>query len=296
VIRWQGRLARPRDGAALTETTSTGGGPARRRGVVAARVVEGAAIGIAGWCILYVFHLLPGFFADTTGLLIFAVMSAAGYATLLRTTVVGLLIAGSLTVFLVAETPISGMLARRWVRADQLPNAKLGALVATSASVNPNGTMSGEALDHLLTALELVRAGRSDVLITTTVEERFPGAFVVSSADQRRIVGLAGAIPSWTVTAPAHSTRDEAEKTAALLFPRGIRQIGLVAAPMHTRRACAAFEAVGFAVTCIPARARAPGGGFTPGPWPEDRLTVFGDWLYEVLATAEYRARGWLKR
>jgi uncharacterized SAM-binding protein YcdF (DUF218 family) len=288
-------VGQPRDGAALTEATSTGGPAAPHRRTVAARLLEGWAIGIAGWCILYAFHLLPGFFADTTGLLVFSVASAAACATRLRTAVAVMLVVGALAVFLVAETPISGVLARRWVRADQLPNAKIGALVATSASVNPNGTMSREALDHLLTALELVRAGRSDVLVTTTVEERFPTAFVVSSADQKRIVGLADEIASWTPTAPARSTRDEADKTAALLFPRGIRQIGLVAAPMHTRRACATFEAVGFAVTCIPARARSPGGGITPGPWPEDRLTVFGDWLYEVVATAEYRARGWIK-
>jgi hypothetical protein len=78
-----------------------------------------------------------------------------------------------------------------------------------------------------------------------------------------------------------------------LLIPQGIRRIAVVAAPLQTRRACSAFEAVGFSVTCIPALSRSPGGGI-PGYWPRDRLTLFGDWVYEVLGTAKYRARGWL--
>ncbi|HEX2602838.1 MAG TPA: ElyC/SanA/YdcF family protein [Gemmatimonadaceae bacterium] len=250
---------------------------------------------MAGWCILYAFRLLPGFFADTTGLLVCTAVGAVAYATRLRTVIVTLLIAGAVLVLVIAETPIAGWLAAGRVRTDRMPETKLDALVVTSAGVNPNGTMNGEALDHLLTGLELVRAGRSDVLVTTTVEEEFPAGKVVSSVDQARVIQLVAGIPSWLRTAQAESTREEAVNSAALLLPRRLRRIGVVAAPMHTSRACAAFEAVGFAVTCIPARARAPGGGWTPGPWPEDRLTVFGDWVYEVLGTAEYRARGWLK-
>jgi hypothetical protein len=50
---------------------------------------------------------------------------------------------------------------------------------------------------------------------------------------------------------------------------------------------------VGFDVTCVAARSRLPGGA-SPGPWPRDRLTVFGDWVYEVAGTTKYRMKGWL--
>ena len=258
------------------------------------RALEGGAIGIAGWCILFAFHLLPGFLADTPGVLLFAIVGATLNLTRFRQALIVLLISGGVLVLVVADTPISSVLASRWVRADGIPKGMLSAVIVTSAGVNPNGTMSSEALDHFLAGLELIHDGRSDVLLSTTVEEEFPDGAVTSAADQSRIVALFFKPLTWLHTSPGKSTREEAIKSAALLLPLGITRVAVVSAPMHTRRACATFEAVGFTVTCIPARARKAGGGWKPGPWPEDRLTVFGDWVYEVVATAEYHARGWL--
>ena len=285
-------LAHPHDGAKLTGVEATAPASIRRARLV--RLVEGGAIGIAGWCILFAFHLLPGFLADTPGLALFTVVGAASNATRLRPVLLALLVVGAALTLLVAETPLAGALAARWVRSDELPDAKLGAVIVTSAGVNPNGTMSSEALDHLLNGLELIRAGRSDLLVSTTVEQQFPGGTVTSAADQSRVIDLFAVPVPWLHTSPGESTRDEAIKTARLLLPKGITRVLVVSAPMHTRRACAAFEAAGFSVTCVPARTRAAGGGWSPGPWPEDRLTVFGDWVYEVFATAKYRSRGWL--
>lgn len=265
--------------------------PAR---VSVSRALEGGAIGIAGWCILFAFHLLPGFLADTPGVLLFAIIGATFNLTRLRQALIVLLISAAGLVLVVAETPISTALASRWVRADRLPTGKLSAVIVTSAGVNPNGTMSSEALDHFLTGLELIHDGRSEVLLSTTVEEEFPDGAVTSAADQSRVVALFSKPLTWLHTSPSESTREEAVKSAAQLLPRGIARVAVVSAPMHTRRACATFEAVGFTVTCIPARARKAGGGWKPGPWPEDRLTVFGDWVYEVVATAKYHVRGWL--
>jgi hypothetical protein len=124
----------------------------------------------------------------------------------------------------------------------------------------------------------------------------FPAGDVSSATDQNRILALFGGRVTLLRTDFTESTREEAVASANLLFPMKIVRIALVASPMHTRRACSAFEAVGFKVTCVPARSRTPGGGWTPGPWPSDRLTVFGDWVYEVVATGMYRGRGWLSR
>jgi uncharacterized SAM-binding protein YcdF (DUF218 family) len=263
------------------------------RRVPARRVIEGGAIGVALWCILFAFQLLPGGAADTTGVLLFAFVGmVAGLSPLHRTLWVILAMAAA-AVVAVTQTSVSNAVASRWIREDQLPDSALPAVVVLSGGLNSNGTISSEALDHLITGLELVRTGKARMLVTTSVEQKFPKGIVTSAADQSRIVSLFQGSGRWVRTRPGNSTRDEALRSAEVLRPQGIRRIAVVATPMHTRRACSAFEAVGFEVTCVPARVRSPGGG-DPAPWPADRLRVFGDWVYEVAATARYRADGWL--
>jgi uncharacterized SAM-binding protein YcdF (DUF218 family) len=257
------------------------------------RLIEGGAIGIALWCILFAFQLLPSKMADTPGVLLFMIVGMAIRASPMGGWLLAVLALGAAAVLVVSETSISNTVASRWIRRDQLPDSAVGAIVVLSASLNPNTTISGEALDHLLTGLELLRAGKARLLVTTTVQQQFPTGFVSSDVDQQRVVSLFGGENRWMRTAPGRSTRDEAVESARLLLSRGIRRIAVVASPMHTRRACAAFEAVGFDVTCVPARMRNPGGE-DPGPWPADRLTVFGQWVYEVAATVNYRRQGWL--
>lgn len=267
--------------------------PARSRRFSARDVVEGAALGIAFWCTAFAFQLLPGFTADTPGVVLFGVVGAALVALGARNALLALVTCAAALVLVVTETPLSNSLANRWIRRDPSPDSPLDAAVALSASVNPNGTMSSEALDHLLTALELVRSGKAKMLVSTTVEQQFPRSAASTAADQRRVLDILGLNPSWLQLPPTTSTRDEAVKSAEVLLPRGVRRIAVVASPMHTRRACGAFEAAGFSVTCVPALSRVPGGDH-PGPWPADRLRIFGDWIYERAAAIKYEARGWL--
>ncbi len=257
------------------------------------RLIEGGAIGIALWCIVFAFQLLPSKMADTPGVLLFMIVGMAIRVSPMGAWLIAVLALGAAAILVVSETSISNTVASRWIRRDQLPDSAVGAIVVLSASLNPNATISGEALDHLLTGLELLRSGKARLLVTTTVRQQFPTGFVSSDVDQRRVVSLFGGGNRWIRTAPGRSTRDEAVESARLLLSQGIRRIAVVASPMHTRRGCAAFEAVGFVVTCVPARMRTPGGE-DPGPWPADRLTVFGQWVYEVAATVNYRRHGWL--
>jgi uncharacterized SAM-binding protein YcdF (DUF218 family) len=74
---------------------------------------------------------------------------------------------------------------------------------------------------------------------------------------------------------------------------RGWRRIAVVTSPLHTRRACATFEAVGFQVLCVPAALR--GSGLDPQSIPEDRFRGFRLWLYETFATNSYKRRGWIR-
>ena len=258
------------------------------------RVVEGGALGVAIWCILFSVQLLPGLAADTWGVLLFAIAGMVASLSPLRPVLAALFVLGAAIIVVVTQTSLSNLVAERWVREDPPPSAPLAAVIVLSASANPNNTMSGGALDNLIMGLELARGGKITVLVTTTVEERFPGGLISTQADQGRIVGLLGGGVKWLRTAPTTSTRDEALQASHLLLPQGMLRVGVVTAPMHTRRACAAFERVGFTVTCIPALVRAAGGR-DPGPWPADRLRVFGDWVYERLATVKYRNAGWLK-
>jgi uncharacterized SAM-binding protein YcdF (DUF218 family) len=66
-----------------------------------------------------------------------------------------------------------------------------------------------------------------------------------------------------------------------------------VTAPLHSRRACATFEAVGFKVVCAPAVSR---DNVVPAAeTPRDRLRTFRSWLYETFATATYKSNGWIR-
>lgn len=258
------------------------------------RILEGGAIGVALWCILFAFELLPGEAADTAGVLLFGLAGLVIGVTRFHRGLSVILALAAAVVVVVTQTSVSNVVASKWIRNDQFPDSAVQAVVVLSAALNPNGTISSEALDHLITGIELVRVGKGDVLVTTTVERPFHTGLVTSALDQSRIVALAGVQARWIRTPPVNSTRDEALRSAELLLPRGIQRIAVVAAPMHTRRACSAFEAVGFDVICVPGRARSPGGG-DPGPWPADRLNVFGEWVYEVVGMTKYRANGWLR-
>ena len=258
-----------------------------------APIAEGAAIGVGLWCIAFSFQLLPGITADTWGVILFAIGGAVLDIFLRRLLLLFAFTAVGV-VLLVTQSSLSNVLAEWWVRSDDLPTKPVDAAVVLSAAVNQNNTMSSDALDGLLSGLQLVKEGRANVLVTTSVQERFPRSLVSSVADQSRIVSLVGSPPRWFRIAPTRSTREEAVKTAALLLPTGRRRIAVVTAPMHTRRACASFEAVGFSVTCTPTLSRAPGGA-DPAPWPTDRMHVFGEWVYEALATLKYRSAGWIR-
>ena len=130
-------------------------------------------------------------------------------------------------------------------------------------------------------------------IVTTRVAERYGAGIVNSDADQRRCWR------SGDVSARVgrhrehvHSTRDEAVGAARLLLPAGARSIVVVTSPIHTRRACAVFEAVGFTVACRPAWEHA---AVTWHPRrAHDRLAAFRELAYEELGMVKYRWKGWV--
>ena len=191
----------------------------------------------------------------------------------------------AMTPFVTRVLPTSAM-----VRRDNLPAQPLDAVVVLSGGITPDGMLVPEALDRLLTGLALMRDSVAPVLVVT--EPRRSSDGVTAAADQARVRALvARPFPMLTVDS-VHTTRDEAVNAWRLLQSRNAKRVAVVTSPLHTRRACATFEQVGFEVTCIPAVSRVY--SVTGADNGSDRLILFREWLYERAAWIEYRARGWV--
>jgi uncharacterized SAM-binding protein YcdF (DUF218 family) len=209
---------------------------------------------------------------------------------------IGLEIALLAIYLLIALTPIMTPVTDHWVRNDALPADTLDAIVALSAGVKSDSALNTTAADRLISALELMREGRARRLVTTRQIEDYGWGWrsrtINSDVDQRRLISLASLAGVWIVVDSVHTTRDEALRSAARLLPEGARSIIVVTSPMHTRRACAAFEAVGFRVVCRASRER----DFATNPpvGNRDRLAALRAFGYEQLGMIKYRVRGWL--
>ena len=197
------------------------------------------------------------------------------------------------TLFLViAVTPLMYYLAGGWVRNDPA-DSSVSAVVVLSSDVNSEGRINDTAVERLLTGVALVRRGLAPRLFTTAVDHAFGSTVQTSVADQRRLVALGGVESSWMSIGHVRNTHDEALRTLAHL-PAGARTVAVVTSPMHTRRACATFEAVGVRVVCVAAEER---GEVTWRPvTSDDRLASFRQYLYERLGMVKYASQGWLPR
>jgi uncharacterized SAM-binding protein YcdF (DUF218 family) len=200
-------------------------------------------------------------------------------------------VAGGALLAVVAYTPAVVEPARSLVRSDP-PAAPVEAVVVLSGRVTPDGYVDPVVVDRLLTGLEVVRAERVPTLILSRVRFVRPGHVRDSDADQRRLVALATPSVALHVVDSVYATRDEAVRTWALARRLGVHRIALVTSPIHTRRACATFERVGFSVRCVPAADR--DAAIRDLHEAGDRVRAFRQWLYESLGILAYRARGWL--
>lgn len=191
----------------------------------------------------------------------------------------------------VADTPVMEKIASGWVRSD--PVTRVDAIVVLSAGVNSAGMLNDQGVQRLLTGLQLYQDSVAPRLFTTAVEATFGSLLRSSTADQERLVTLGGARAAWTSLTGVYTTHDEALQAASQL-PAGAHTVAVVTSPMHTRRACATFEGVGFHVVCVPSR-EDEHAAWHPINAP-DRLASFGQYVYERLGMVKYRAKGWLPK
>jgi uncharacterized SAM-binding protein YcdF (DUF218 family) len=193
---------------------------------------------------------------------------------------------------MIAYTPLVRVAAHPMVRSDPL-SEHVDAIAALSAGVTPDGLARSESLDRLLSAIELQRQGIAPTLMVSRERARLGTRTVTDSADLARIAGLTGSAPAILFVDSIFTTRTEALQMKKTADARGWQRIAVVTSPMHSRRACATFEAVGFQVVCVPAQLR--GSGMDLHSTPEDRFRGFRSWLYETFATDSYRRRGWIR-
>jgi len=201
-----------------------------------------------------------------------------------------LLIAGGILALIcvaVAYTPLVSAVARPLIRRDSIP-ARVDAIAVLSAGFTNDGMMKRETLERLLSGLTLARRGLAPVMLVSM--ERSNRAS--DSADLQSVISLAGDGTRTILVDSVTTTRTEALRMRAIARTNGWQTLAVITSPLHTRRACATFEAVGFRVVCVPATVR--GSGLIPGSIAEDRLRDFRSWLYETFATDSYRRRGWI--
>jgi uncharacterized SAM-binding protein YcdF (DUF218 family) len=191
----------------------------------------------------------------------------------------------AMTPFVTTLLPTSSL-----VRRDPLPKGGVDAVVVLSAGITGDSLLAPEALDRLLTGLALMRDSAAPVLVVTEPQRSRHG--ITTANDQARVRSLVARPFPMLMVDSVYNTHDEAVNSWRLLRPRGATRVAVVTSPLHTRRACATFEQVGFTVYCVPAVSRVY--SLTAADNGTDRLIVFREWLYERTAWLEYRSRNWV--
>jgi uncharacterized SAM-binding protein YcdF (DUF218 family) len=194
---------------------------------------------------------------------------------------------------IVTYTPLTSSLIAPLVRRDPVRPENIQAVAVLSGGMNTDLVMRDQTLSRLLAGVALSRQHVGSAMMIS--REHIPGRPVAEndSADQLNILSIAPAEVPVYFADSVESTRDEALRMRRIALAHGWTRIAVVTSPLHTRRACATFEAVGFKVTCVAAPER---------EFPlrrlelsNDRLSAWRRWLYEMAGTVKYRSAGWIK-
>lgn len=160
-------------------------------------------------------------------------------------------------------------------RRDTIPNPAPRVVIALGAGLRDDSTLTSTTAARLDMAIGYAHAHGATIVTT-----RVYGNGRSSDRAQRARISAAGLADRW-IPLPGQigNTRDEA--LAMHMIVPDTQRIVVVTSPLHTRRACATFERVGYNVTCVASADRV---------WW--RLPYFA--AYETAAYMKYRMRGWL--
>jgi uncharacterized SAM-binding protein YcdF (DUF218 family) len=274
----------------LERTRSIPGG----RQLSPTRAATGAVLGALLWLECVAFGL-PSIVFGAQGYSVIPIAALVGGVlgmTPVRRLLWGAAAAGALVLAVVAYTPIMWRPVRALIRVDAVSRRPIQAVVVLSGAITRDGHLRGQSIDRLLTGLDLLRRGSTTTIMLSRLRVGRGRSQVTSDADQQRLIALLDRPVRILVADSAHSTRDEAVRMRALARPLGISSVAVVTSPLHTRRSCATFEKIGFAVTCVPSESRDV--ALSSLSRVSDRVRAFQLWLYEQAALVLYRARGWI--
>ncbi len=193
-------------------------------------------------------------------------------------------LAGVVLFLLTAFSPLAHRL-NQWmaVPAQIVPS---DAIVVLGASISPSGMLSLESLRRTNRGVELYRRGLAPVLVVLGGAVGGGPTEADVRAEQARLHGIpADAI---LIETRVHTTREEAARVKALLYPRGARTVLLVTNAAHFARARPLFQQAGFEVRA------APSDSFVEADAPESRLALMRVLVKEVLAWLYYRVAGYI--
>jgi len=158
------------------------------------------------------------------------------------------------------------------------------AIVVLGASVSPDGLLECSSLRRALTGILELRAGRAPLVLFLG-----PRHGQAVEADVRAGLAMRLGVPRRAILTEARglTTRQEAERTAALLLPRGLKRVALVTNEHHLLRATALFRRAGLDIVPIAVRERPA----APSR-PETRLAATRFLAGEVVARIAYRIFG----
>lgn len=160
-------------------------------------------------------------------------------------------------------------------RQDALPDPAPRVVIALGAGVKDDSTLTFASATRLQTAIAYARA--HDALLVTTRAQGNGGKG--TDRAQRTMILAAGLAERWT-SLPNYvtNTRDEALAMHGVIADT--QPIVVVTSPLHTRRACATFETVGYRVTCLAS---------AQYEWWRLPYSV----AYETAAYVKYKKAGW---
>lgn len=159
------------------------------------------------------------------------------------------------------------------------------AIVVLGSGMSGDGVLTGPSFSSAVSGVILARRGLAPVVLLLGMKA-FSG---VSEADMRARLARDLGLPEQAILTDSQgrTTHEEAARARALLAPRGVRRILLVAAPLHLPRAKAAFERAGLESHAVPASNVS-----LNTEDPDERFQLIRNVLSEFLARRYYRITG----